>query len=301
MSIKKTKKRQRKVKALPYLLPAIMIMVVMLGFPIVYNFILSFMKWAIKDPTHPFIGFQNYINVVTDSHFPKVLTTTVLWTLAGVVLQMVIGIGLALFVESLTRGRKMMRIIMLIPWIIPGVVTALMWKWLLQSDVGLINYILMSTGITEKNVLFLSQPNLAILSLILVNTWKATPFWFLMIIAGLQSKPTDQLEAARLDGANGVQVLRYVILPHLSPIIASTGVLTTIWTLNYFDLIWVVTKGGPLNATTTLPIFIYRQAFEFNDFGASAATAVISFVVVTLISIPYIKRMFKNLSEEGVL
>lgn len=294
-------KRPARSKAMPYLLPAAVIMAVMLGFPIVYNLVLSFMKWAIKDPTHPYIGLENYLNVLTDSNFLKVLLTTVLWTVAGVVLQMVIGIGLALFTENLTRGKKLMRIMILIPWIIPGVVTALMWKWLLQSDVGLINYILMASGIAEKNTLFLSSPDLAIVTLILVNTWKATPFWFLMITAGLQSKPLDQIEAARLDGANAFQVLKNVTLPHLSPVIASTGVLTTIWTLNYFDLIWVVTKGGPVNATTTLPIFIYREAFEFNDFGASAACAMISFVIVTLISVPYIKKMFNNLKYEGVL
>jgi multiple sugar transport system permease protein len=276
-------------------------MTAMLGFPIVYNLVLSFFQWTLRSSEHPFTGAENYIDILTGGKFLHIFANSVLWTGSGVVLQMVIGIGLALFVDNLTRGKQFMRVMLLVPWIIPGVVTALMWKWLLQSDIGLINYTLMHLGITQDNTLFLSDPKLALFTLILVNTWKAVPFWFLMITAGLQTKPEDQIEAARLDGASAVQVFRHVTLPHLSPVIASTGVLTTIWTLNYFDLIWVMTKGGPADATTTLPIFIYRQAFEFNNFGASAACAVISFLIVATISIPYMRKMFANLKTEGVL
>jgi multiple sugar transport system permease protein len=287
--------------ALRYLLPAAILMSVMLGFPIVYNLVISFYHWKMMDPVHSFAALDNYVKVIGDDKFARILLNTVIWTLAGIALQMVVGIGLALFTDSLTRGRKYMRVIMLIPWIIPGVVTALMWKWMLQSDVGLVNYILMSTGLTDGNIQFLSDQNQALASLIFVNTWKAVPFWFLMITAGLQTKPEDQIEAARLDGAGSVKVFTHVILPHLSPVIASTGVLTTIWTLNYFDLIWVMTKGGPMDSTTTLPIYIYRLAFEFGDFGASAACAVISFIIVAVISIPYMRKMFRNLAQEGVL
>ncbi len=299
--MKNTSIARKKSPAIRYLMPSAVLMAVMLGFPIVYNLVLSFFQWTIRDPAHPFNGFENYINVLTDKDFIDVLLNTLTWTIAGVLLQMLLGIALAMFVDSLTRGKKYMRVILLIPWIIPGVVTALMWKWMLQSDVGLINYTLMALGITESNTLFLSDPKIALFSLILVNTWKAVPFWFLMITAGLQTKPEDQIEAARLDGANSLQVFANITLPHLSPVIASTGVLTVIWTLNYFDLIWVMTKGGPMNATTTLPIYIYRLAFEFNDFGASAALAVVSLIIMAAITIPYMRRMFNNLSQEGAL
>ena len=299
--MKNTSIAHRKSPAMRYLMPSAVLMAVMLGFPIVYNLALSFFQWTIRDPAHPFVGFENYTNVLTDKDFIDILLNTLIWTVVGVLLQMLIGIGLALFVDSLARGKKYMRVILLIPWIIPGVVTALMWKWMLQSDVGLINYTLMALGITESNTLFLSDPKIALFSLILVNTWKAVPFWFLMITAGLQTKPEDQIEAARLDGANSLQVFANITLPHLSPVIASTGVLTVIWTLNYFDLIWVMTKGGPMNATTTLPIYIYRLAFEFNDFGASAAMAVVSLLIMAAITIPYMRKMFNNLSQEGAL
>jgi multiple sugar transport system permease protein len=219
----------------------------------------------------------------------------------GVFLQMVIGIGLAIFVDDLINGKKFLRTIVLLPWIIPGVVTALMWKFMMQADVGIINYLLMKTSMIKENILFLSNPSYALPSLIFINLWKAVPFWFLMITAALQSKPLDQIEAATMDGARYHHILGYIILPHLSPVIASTGVLTTIWTLNYFDLIWTTTKGGPMNSTSTLPIYTYRLAFEFNDFGQAAALAVISLVIVFLVCIPYVKRIFVDLRKESIL
>jgi multiple sugar transport system permease protein len=176
-----------------------------------------------------------------------------------------------------------------------------MWKLMMQADVGIINYLLMGNGLTDKNILFMSDPAFAMPSLIFVNLWKAVPFWFLMITAALQDKPMDQIESASMEGARYRHVLRHIILPHLSPIIASTGVLTTIWTLNYFDLIWATTRGGPMDSTSTLPIYTYRLAFEFNDFGRAAALAVISLIIVSLVCIPYVKRIFFNLREEGVL
>jgi multiple sugar transport system permease protein len=122
-----------------------------------------------------------------------------------------------------------------------------------------------------------------------------------MITAALQDKPLEQIESALLDGARYRHILIRVILPYLSPVIAATGALSTIWTLNYFDLIWTTTKGGPMDSTSTLPIYTYRLAFEFNDFGRAAALAVISLIIISLVCIPYVKSIFKNLQEEGVL
>lgn len=297
----KTPHALRKLEPYAYLLPSSVIMLLMLGYPIGYNLVISFFDWTLKRQEKTFNGLTNYIKVLTDDKFLLILKNTIVWTAVGVVLQMVAGIALALFIDDMVRGKKYMRTIVLIPWLIPGVVTALMWKWMLQSDVGIINHFLMSNGFTEKNILFLSDPNIALYTLILINLWKAAPFWFLMITAGLQSKPVDQIESATLDGARYRHILRHIILPHLSPVIASTGVLTTIWTLNYFDLIWATTKGGPMDSTSTLPIYTYRLAFEFNNFGRSAALAVISLVIVALVCIPYVRKMFGNLKEEGVL
>ncbi|MDR2939649.1 MAG: sugar ABC transporter permease [Clostridiales bacterium] len=284
-----------------YMLPSCVLMLVMLGYPIGYNIVISFFNWTLKNQEKVFSGFANYIDVLTDDKFLPILQNTLTWTIAGVLAQMLVGAGAALFVDSMGRGKKFMRTIMLVPWLIPGVVTALTWKWMLLADFGIINYFIQLIGLSEKNVLFMSEPKIALWTLIFVNVWKAAPFWFLMITAGLQNKPVDQIESAKLDGARYPSILRHVILPHLSPVITSTGILTTIWTLNYFDLIWATTKGGPMDSTTTLPIYTYRMAFEFNNFGASAALAVISLILVSLVCIPYLKKMFGDLKSGGVL
>lgn len=284
-----------------YLLPASIIMAVMLGFPVVYNIGMSFYEWTLQDSEKKFAGFTNYVEIMADNKLLSIIIITVIWTVLGILLQMILGIGLALFIEELTKGKKVMRTILLIPWIIPGVISALMWKWMLQADVGIINYILMELNITDQNILFLSDVNITLFVLILINVWKATPFWFLMITASLQNKPMDQIEAAIMDGAKYRHILTHVILPYLSPVIASTGVLTTIWTLNYFDLIWVTTKGGPMDSTSTLPVYTYRLAFEFNDLGKSASMAVISLLIVSIVCIPYVRKMFKDMKEEGMM
>jgi multiple sugar transport system permease protein len=296
-------KRNGRKKTVPYLylLPSVLIMSFILGYPIAYNLIISFFRWTLKLPGKVFNGFDNYIAVLTGENFFAILRNTLVWTGAGVALQMTAGIALALFVDDLSGGKKYMRTIILLPWLIPGVVTALMWKWMTQSDVGIINYLLLSSGLTAKNMLFMSDPAFAMPTLIFVNCWKAVPFWFLMITAALQDKPMDQIESAAMDGARFFRILRAVIIPHLSPVIASAGVLTTIWTLNYFDLIWATTKGGPVDATSTLPIYTYRLAFEFNDFGRSAALAMVSLVIVSLVCIPYVKRIYADLRGEGML
>ncbi|MDR2889849.1 MAG: sugar ABC transporter permease [Lachnospiraceae bacterium] len=299
--MKKSSKAFRRIEPYLYLLPSSLLIVFMLGYPISYNIIISFFDWTLKNSEKTFNGLDNYIKILTDDKFFPILQNTLVWTILGVLLQMVVGIGLALVVDHMTRGKKYLRTIALIPWLIPGVVTALTWKWMLLSDIGIINFFLKLIGVTDANVLFMSDPKIALFTLIFVNLWKASPFWFLMITAGLQNKPIDQIESAKLEGAKSYHVLRHVILPHLSPVITSTGILTTIWTLNYFDLIWVTTKGGPMDATTTLPIYTYRMAFEFNNFGGSAALAVISLILVSLVCIPYLKKMFGDLKEQGVL
>jgi len=291
----------RKLSSYLYLLPAALIMLVMLGYPIAYNLVISFYNWTLRDPEITFHGLNNYISVLTDHRFPSIVTNTLIWTVFGVVLQMVAGIGIALFTDSMGRGKKFMRTIVLVPWLIPGVVTALMWRFMFQADVGIINNILMMIGAVDRNILFLADPNISMFSVIFVNVWRAAPFWFLMVTAALQNKPIDQIEAARIDGARYPSILLHVILPHLSPVIATTGVLTTIWTLNYFDLIWVMTRGGPLDSTSTLPIYTFRLAFEFNDFGRAAALAVVSLILVSFMCIPYIIKIFKNMREGGTL
>ncbi|MFF2483111.1 carbohydrate ABC transporter permease [Paenibacillus sp. NPDC058071] len=279
-----------------YLLPSLIVIVSLLAYPLIYNFYVSFHRWQLSRPDKPFIGFDNFSAVISDDIFKKVLLTTIIWTVCGVVLQMAVGLLAALYVDERRRTKGLLRSVMLLPWVLPGVVTALMWSWMLQSDMGIVNDILSYLHLIDKDISWLG-PDKALGTLVFVNTWKAFPFWFLMLLAALQDIPDDQLEAARIDGARWFSIVRYIKVPHLMPIIGATGVITTIWTLNYFDLIWVTTKGGPMDATSTLPIYTYRLAFEFFDFGKSSAMALISLVIIGIICSPYMRAMLKSVKE----
>ncbi|MBW7455756.1 carbohydrate ABC transporter permease [Paenibacillus sepulcri] len=280
-----------------YLLPSIVVIASLLAYPLVYNLYVSVHRWQLSRPDKPFIGLDNFRAVLTDDLFKTVLLTTVIWTAAGVALQMAVGLLSALYVDERRRSQGLLRSLLLLPWVLPGVVTALMWSWMLQSDLGIVNEILKSLHIIDHDVSWLSSEHMALGTLIFVNTWKAFPFWFLMMLAGLQDIPNDQVEAARIDGARWFGIVRYVKIPHLKSIIGATGVITTIWTLNYFDLIWVTTKGGPMDATSTLPIYTYRLAFDFFDFGKSSAMALISLVIIGIICSPYMRAMLKSIRE----
>ncbi|QHW31390.1 sugar ABC transporter permease [Paenibacillus rhizovicinus] len=302
MMIQKASLRRRKSifrTSIPYLyvLPSIIVMGCLLAYPMFYNLYVSLHRWQLARPDKPFIGFDNFKAVLTDEIFMKVMTTTVIWTVAGVLLQMLLGLFASLYVDERRRSKGVLRSLLLLPWVLPGVVTALMWSWMLQSDMGILNYILQSLHITDHPISWLGSTTHAMWTLVFVNTWKAFPFWFLMLLAGLQDIPNDQVEAARIDGARWLGIVRYVKIPHLTPIIGATGVITTIWTLNYFDLIWVTTKGGPMDTTSTLPIYTYRLAFEFFDFGKSSAMAIVSLVLIGIICSPYLRAMLKSIKE----
>jgi len=280
-----------------YLLPSLVIIISLLTYPLLYNLYVSVHRWQLSRPDKPFIGLDNFTAIVKDDIFQTVLWTTVSWTLIGVLLQMAIGLISALYVDERRRSKGALRSLLLLPWVLPGVVTALMWSWMLQSDMGIINELLKTFHITSENISWLGSDHMALGTLIFVNTWKAFPFWFLMLLAGLQDIPNEQVEAARIDGARWFGIVRYIKIPHLKPIIGATGVITTIWTLNYFDLIWVTTKGGPMDSTSTLPIYTYRLAFEFFDFGKSSAMALISLVIIGIVCLPYMRAMLKSIKE----
>ena len=289
------KKIIRKVKPYLFIAPICILMISLLAYPILYNMGISLFDWNLAHKEINFIGLQNYFTLFKSDYIVEVLINTLVWTGLGVSLQMLIGMGSALLIHNMRSMRNIMQTIVLMPMVLPGVIVSLMFAWILQPDLGIANHLLFKLGIIEKNIWWLSTEKYALFSVIGINTWKAYLFWFLMITAGLQNLPKDQIEAAQIDGAKYISILKNVIIPHLSPVIAATGVLTTIWTLNFFDLIWVTTKGGPLYATTTLPVMTYRLGFEFFRYSESAAMAVITLAIIMIVSLPYLRITMKNL------
>ena len=280
----------------PYLLilPAALFFLLVIAFPLGYNLAISFLNWNASSRVKTLIWFKNYSDILGSNTFLTVLTNTVVWTVCGVAAQLLIGLLLAVLVNGVRRGQGALRSVFMLPWILPGVVVSLIWSWMLQSDLGIINGLLRQTGLIDKPILWLGDKNMALFTVIAVNTWKAFPFWFITLLAGLQNVPGDQLEAAMIDGANGFNLFVHIKVPHLMPVISTTGVMTTMWTLNYFDLIYIMTNGGPGWATSTFPIYTYILAFQNYKYGKSAAMAILSLLLMAVLCIPYVRTVLRS-------
>ena len=280
---------------IPYLLPAGLFLGIFILYPLLQNIWISFFDWSVASRTRPFIGLDNYRGLLTSTEFFQALGNSLIWTLIGVSLQLFLGLLLSLALDKDSPSYHVGQFIALLPWIMPGVVAALMWRWMLQADLGVINQSLIQLGLIQRPILWLSNSRLALGSVIATQTWKSMPFWILMLTARLKSLDTHLLEAASIDGAKPFQLILYIKLPHLVPAIKAVAALMVVWTFQFFDIIYAMTGGGPGFSTTTLPLLMYRAGFESFRFGRSASIAVITALIVLLMGIPFIKRLAKEL------
>ena len=277
----------RRVRAWPFAAPAFIALALGLLYPLVYSLWISLHVDRLSPNDGLWVGLKNYISIFQSGELIGTLGRTFYFTVGSLVLQFIVGLAAALALEFFPRGSRIMRPLLLAPWVMPGVAVAAVWLSILNPISGLANTGLAVFGIPP--VSWLSSPGLAMLCLILVNTWKSAPYWMLMISAGLQSIPKELIEAARVDGATYPRILWSVLLPGLRPVLATSSVLAFIWTFNYFDLAYLLTNGGPGEATTTLPFAIWETALKFNQFDVGAAYSVLS-VIVTGVAIAFYFR-----------
>ncbi|MGH3586742.1 MAG: carbohydrate ABC transporter permease, partial [Pseudonocardia sp.] len=234
-----------------------------------------------------FAGLDNYRQVFADPGFAGVAVRTALWAFGNLVLQIGLGLVIASVLNQRLRARAALRSVIIIPWVVPTVVVALIWRFLLDPTTGPLNDLLKATGLVDESPLWLADTSLAFGTLVLLSVWKWTPFVAVILLAGLQSVPEDVKEAALIDGANSFQRFRYVIVPHISTSIAMASVLTIAYSINNFAGIWLFTRGGPAGSTETLTTLAYRYAFEAFDFGKASAVAVVLFAFVFVVSCVY--------------
>lgn len=249
-------------------------------YPLLYNLWLSLHINRLSPTDGQFVGWRNYAQLFKFGDLGGTLRTTVVWTVASIVFQSLIGFVLALALDRPGRGITVVRTLLLTPWVMPGVVISAIWLAIFNPIGGLANALLSWFGVPGRD--WLGDPQTALPALILVNIWKGVPFWMLMLAAGLKAIPADLYEAASLDGADYLQQVRHVILPGVRNVLVLTALLAFIWTFNYFDLSYAMTQGGPGQATTTLAFDIYRTSFVYNRFDQGAALSVISFVLMAV-------------------
>ncbi|MFC0266533.1 carbohydrate ABC transporter permease [Kushneria aurantia] len=264
-----------------FVLPAVVFLVGLLLIPIVNVIVDSFFNVNLLRPdANGFVGLDNFVRAVSEPLFWSNVWNGVVWTVGSVFGEFVVGLATALLLNQQVRGRALFRAIMITPWVVPIVVAAMTWSWILNGEYGILNAILRELGIISDNVSWLGNKWTAMLAVINTNVWRSFPFWTLSYLAVLQTIDRAELEAAELDGANALQRLWYIVLPKLKGITLILSILNVIWVFNNFDFIWLMTQGGPLNATETLAIQTYLLAFEQYRFGEASAVAVIMLLML---------------------
>jgi len=278
------------------LLPALIFTIIVTQIPFLLTLYYSLQSWNLVRPgSQSFVWFQNYVDVFADSQFRGVALNTVIMTLGSVLIAVVLGLLLALLLNRRFFGRGVVRTLLITPFLITPVAAALLWRTvLLDPTLGLVNFVLSPFGADGTE--WISEYPLA--SVMAALVWQWTPFMMLLLLAGLQSQPTDQLEAARVDGASSWSIFRELTLPHLRRFIELGVVLGTIYLVNTFDTVYMMTQGGPGTASANLPFYIYQRAFLGFDIGQSAAMGVVV-VVLTLIAASFALRLlFRTFSGE---
>ena len=266
-------------------LPAALTIAGLIIFPLAFNLYMSVQAWFVSSTTPPaFVGLKNYLEIFgKDARFWNATWITVKFTTLSVALQLVLGLAIAVYLHRDFRGRGLVRTVMLLPMVSTPVAVALIWVIMFNPSLGILNYFLTSVGL--KPLLWLGHPRTALPSLILMDTWKWTPFMVLIIHAGLQSLPLTPFEAARIDGASRWQVLRYITLPLLRSTIAVALMFRTMDSLKTFDTIYVMTEGGPNNASEILNIYTFQTGFKYFHIGYASALAVILIAFVFAVNL----------------
>ena len=274
-------------RALPYVLiaPTVFVLLGVLVYPMAKSLVYSFHSYSLLRPDSlKFVGFDNYINILSSQQFWNSLRVTLIYTSVSVAIEFVLGISIALLLNRPLFGRRLIRTIILLPFFATPTVVALAWNMMLNTEFGMANYFLSLLGIAPRNWL---GPDLALPSLIMVEIWQQTSFIILILLAGLQALPEEPYEAAIIDGANPWQLLTQVTLPLLRPVILVALVFRTMFTLRVFDTIWVLTGGGPADKTRTFSIGIYLTGFRQFDIGTGAAISWILLLITLVISLVY--------------
>jgi multiple sugar transport system permease protein len=283
--------------AYSFLWPSLLILFALLLYPLFYVIRLSFYDSNLTRET--WVGLSNYATLINDPLFWTSFLQTVLFTAGSVIMHLVIGLALALLLnaEINRRLRSLARGILIVPWLLAPTVAGMIWV-LMLAPLGVVNALLANLGIVDQNanIAWLGDPSTSLLSVTAMNVWRAFPFFMVMLLAGLQAIPLQLYEAAEIDGATLFEQFRYVTLPQLRSVIATIGLLDSIWTFRAFDPVFIMTGGGPTNSSEVLATAIYFDGFQKLKFGYASAEAVVMFIVLFIVSGVYVRRAMSTLN-----
>lgn len=279
-----------------YVLPALTVMMIVIAYPIYYTLELSLYRTPanlqMKDKIY--VGFENYVTILTSESFHDVTINTLIWTVASTSIAFLLGLGAALALHREFAGRGVLRAVLLIPYVVSAVAASYVWKWLYHSDFGVFGALSVQFGFTDRPINFLDNLHTALPSLIVVNIWREFSFAMIMLMAGLQTVPEQLLRAAQVDGANAWQRFWHVTFPHLHGVSMVTILLLMVANFNSFIIPWVMTGGGPAGASDIWITQIYQLAFGRQRWGVASAYAVILFVVLMMLGYFYVKALTRG-------
>ena len=284
------------------LLPALAFICFFIFYPLVQGGVMAFQNYSLfnlKDIK--FIGFDNFKEIILGKsvNFWQVLWNTVRWTVLSLVFQFLLGLLLAMMLRKPFRGRSVYCGFVFYPWALCGFAIGLIWTWLFNGQFGVINDLLMKLGLIKENIGWLSNPKISMYSVVISNVWYGIPYFGIMLLAALQSVPSELYEAATLDGCNGIQQFFHVTIPYIKPTIISTVLLRSMWIVNFPDLIYAMTNGGPVNSTHILGTMMINKVFKEFDYGVGSAYGVIIMVLLLCYAMIYLK--ITRASEDDML
>jgi multiple sugar transport system permease protein len=293
-------RRREEVTKILFVVPAALAIVALFGYPVVKNLLMGFQDYGLKTfftGRAPFVGFSNYVAVVHDDVFSKAATNTALFTLGSIVGQFVIGMLLALFFHKNFPLNGVLRALFLLPWLLPLIVGSAAWQAIFEQDSGILNVTLENLGIIDGPIPWLTSPQVALVSIILVNIWLGIPFNLTLLYSGLQDIPDELYEAGALDGATGWKAFWQITWPNLRAVVSVVLMLGIIYTLKVLDIILGLTQGGPANATQTIALQSYQRSFVEFKFGQGAALSNILIVISLVFAVVYLRANRRQVDE----
>lgn len=274
-----------------FLAPSFILIILICAFPFIYSIFMSFHSWELASPLPKrFIGIENYISIFKDTRFWLSLLRSIFIVGVGAIIQVVLGFSLGLLLHREFRGRNIVTSFFLIPMVISPVVVAFMWKMIYSEQYGPLNYLL-NVVFSLKSIPWLSDPAVALLSITIANSWEWFPFVLLVTMGGLQTISDDHIHAAQIDGASGWQITRWVVIPLLAPILLTIVLIRAIEDFKLFDIIYVLTHGGPGMSTETLNYLTYIKGFKFFSLGYSSALSIVQMLIVLGMAALLMKRI----------
>lgn len=273
--------------------PLMIYLALILVFPMLWGFYISFTNKTIGN-TGTFVGLKNYMRLLDDPEYRRSILNTIRFTVFSIAFKTVFGTLMALALNQSFRGRNVVRALLMLPWTMPNIVVVYNWRWIFNSSGGIANYLLRSLHLIDKDLVWFGSAGLAMFCIIVANVWRGTPFFGISILAKLQTIPNDYYEAAEVDGAGLFQRFFYITLPEIMDVIVLSALMSTIWTINEFESVWLLTGGGPNGATEVMNVYSYKTAMKSMMLGRGIAVSILAMPVLMILIGILTRKMLPN-------